>query len=316
MNPLDRKLLLVAGKGGVGRTTVAIALGIAAGQLGRRAAVVELYGNASVGPRFGLAGRSYRPRPIAPNVDTFSLTPWECLDDFGRQKLRVNALVRVLFHNAVFRAFVDAVPGMHDLFQLGKLNHLAMTPEADDPSYDLIVVDAPATGHGLTLLSAAESIRDVVGGGLIADEADLIRRSLHDPTSTGIVLVTLPDELPVNESLELVDQLGPRADLLAATVVNQVRRLDLPVSGWPDVEAVLRARGHADVAALGASVIRVAERQDRALSRLHDGLRRAAPSLQVPIIPFGRIEPREVRASDHPALAAELLSALGLSETP
>jgi anion-transporting ArsA/GET3 family ATPase len=312
----DRKLLLVAGKGGVGRTTVAITLAIAAGQLGKRAAVVELYGASAIGPRFGLPGRTYEPRPIAPNVDTFSLTPWECADDFARQKLRVNALVRVLFHNAMFRAFVDAVPGLHDLFQLGKLNHLASTPEADDPNYDLIVVDAPATGHGLTLLDAASSMREVVGSGLVADESDLIRGLLHDPTRTGLVLVTLPDALPVNETLELVAQLEGRSALVAGAVVNQVRRVVLPGHGADVVTASLRARGAGHLADLAERAVATAERQDRAIARLRDALAAAAGPVPPPVVPLRRIEPQELKPTDAPKLANELLIALGYEGEP
>lgn len=309
MNLLHRKLLLVAGKGGVGRSTVAITLALAAGRLGLRAAVIELYGSATVGPRFGLPDRTYEPRAIAPNVDTFSLTAYECLDDFGRQKLKVNALVRVLFHNRVFRAFVDAVPGLHDLFQLGKINHLASTPSAGDPNYDILVLDAPATGHGLTLLNAADSMHEMVGGGLVADEADLIRALLHDPDRTGLVLVTLPDVLPVNESLELLDQLGPRLDLLAAAVVNQVRDLDLPPHGWPQVEQILYERGADGLRELGAAAVATADRQGQAIARLQAELTRRV-SGPIPTLKLPRIEPRELRGSDHPDLADALLAGI------
>jgi len=310
---LDRKLLLVAGKGGVGRTTVAIALAMAAGRTGRRAAVVELYGTDAVGPRFGMAGRSYLPRPIAPNVDTFSLTPYECLDDFGRQKLRVNALVRVLFHNRVFRAFVDAVPGLHDLFQLGKLNHLASTPSAEDPNYDLLVLDAPATGHGLTLLAAAESMQEMVGGGLVADEAQLIRELLHDPARTGIVLTSLPGVLPINESLELVEQLGAHRRLVSAAVINQVRALPLPAAPLDPVADLLRARGANSLAALGEGARATASRQQRAEERLREGLDEAGLT-SIPVLSLARVEPREVIASDHEALAQQLLAQLDRAE--
>lgn len=312
MKLFDRKVLLVAGKGGVGRTTVAITLAMAAGELGKRAAVIELYGSASIPPRFGLADRSFQPRAISPNVDTFSLTPYECLDDFGRKKLRVNALVRVLFHNRVFRAFIDAVPGLHDLFQLGKLNHLITTPSTDDPPYDLLVIDAPATGHGLTLLAAAESMKEMVGGGLVADEAELIRALLHDPERTGLVLVTLPDELPVNESLELVGQLGVHRQLLAAAVVNQVRDLRLPDHGWEEVEQVLNARGAPALASLGRSAIKTKDRQEHAIERLRSALHGDG----VPTCSLPRIEPREVRTSDHATLSAAMVAQLRTEEGP
>lgn len=305
-DPLDRKLLFVVGKGGVGRTSVAITLALAAGLRGKRAAVIELYGNDQVPDRFDLPGRSFLPQPIAPGVDTLSLTPYECLDDFGKKKLKVSALVRVLFHNRVFHAFVDAVPGLHDLFQLGKLNHLVTTPDSGDPQYDLVIVDAPATGHGLTLLASARSMGDMVGSGLVSEESAMIAELLEDPERTGLVLVTLPDELPVNESLELVDQLGERRDLLAGFVVNQVRDLDVPdEADWDALASALRDRGDEALARLGDSLVHAADHQQDAVRRMRvEGPEHAG--FDVPTWEIPRIEPRELTKADLPELAKVL----------
>lgn len=305
---LDRKLLLVVGKGGVGRTTVAITLALAAGLQGKRAVVVELYGNDQVARRYGLGERSYAPRPLAPHVDTMSLTAYECLDDFGRSKLKVNALVHMLFHNKVFRTFIDSVPGLHDLFQLGKINNLAATPGPDDPVYDIVIIDAPATGHGLTLLNAAGSMRDMVGGGLVFDESNLIEELLDDTDRTGLVMVTLPQELPVNEGLQLVDELAERRRLMAAVVVNQVRDFGLPrAPQWSEI------RRHLDpddpLLDLGDDATAALAEQVDCLARLQleAPLRAGHP---VPTYCLSRIEPRELRAADLPVLAADLLRQL------
>lgn len=310
MNVFARRLLFVIGKGGVGRTTVAITLALAAAERGQRVGVLELYANDQVARRYQLPGRDYAPRAIAPGVHTQSLTPNECLDDFGKQKLKVGALVRVIFHNRVFRAFVDAVPGLHDVFQLGKVNALATDPAPSDPIYDLIIIDAPATGHGLTLLQAPESMREMVGGGLVADESQLIEDLLHDPARTGLVLVTLPDELPVNESLELVEGLGSRQDQLVAAVVNQMRDLDHPdVDTWPGVRAALQADGRDALARVGQDLIALRSRQHDAMDRLSEDLPRLL-GRPVPILRQQRIEPRELHKDDLPALAEQLLAGL------
>jgi anion-transporting ArsA/GET3 family ATPase len=308
---LDRRLLLVVGKGGVGRTSVAITLALAAGLQGKRAIVVELYGNDQVARRYGLGERSYIPRAIAPNVDTMSLTPYEGLDDFGRQKLKVNALVHLLFHNRVFRAFIDSVPGLHDLFQLGKINHMVASPDPDETAYDLVVIDAPATGHGLTLLAAAESMRDMVGGGLMFDEANLIEELLDDPARTGLVLVTLPQELTVNEGLQLIDQLEDRRRMLAGVVVNQVRTFALPTA--PDWETVRAALDPDDpLLELGDDTCSAAREQADCLERvsLEAPLRAGRPA---PTYRLARVEPRELRATDLPILAQSLLDQIDAS---
>jgi anion-transporting ArsA/GET3 family ATPase len=307
VSPLDRKVLIVIGKGGVGRTTVACTLALAAGQQGKRAAVIELYGNDQIAHRFALGKRSYTPRRIGPNVDTFSLTAYECLDDFGRRKLKVNALVRVLFHNRVFRAFVDAVPGLHDLFQLGKIHHLATEPSRDEPKYDLVVIDAPATGHGLTLLSAAQSMREMVGGGLVSDESGNIAELLRDERQTGLVVVSLPDTLPVNESLELIDALADRSKLLCGVVINQVRDVELPASmQWTEVEHRLHGAGRAGLIELGRDRVHTFERQRAATDRMRVEAQ-ARTGRAVPIWSLGRIEPRELHRDDLPGLATSLL---------
>jgi len=305
-----RRLLFVVGKGGVGRTTTAIALGLAAARQGKRVGVLELYGNDQVARRFHLGERAYTPRAIADNVLTQSLTPHECLDDFGKQKLRVGALVRVLFHNRVFRAFVDAVPGLHDVFQLGKINALVTDPAPEDPKYDLVIIDAPATGHGLTLLQAAGSIGEMVGGGLVGDESKLIEELVHDPARTGLVLVTLPDELPVNESMELLAGLGERRDQVLATVVNQVRDLDTPSEPpWDTVAAALEQVGAPDMVRVGQDLLAVQQRQRDALDKLDQALPQVL-GRPCPVLHQARIEPGELSAADLPDLADQLLDQL------
>src|SRR5690606_25201964 len=108
MSLLDRRLIVVTGKGGVGRSTAAAALAHAAAASGRRVAVAELNGQATLAALHGLDGRSYAPRPMAPGVDTLSLTGMDALDDFGRRRLKVGALVHLLFQNRVIAAFLDA----------------------------------------------------------------------------------------------------------------------------------------------------------------------------------------------------------------
>ena len=313
MSLFQQRLLFVVGKGGVGRTTVALTVAIAASLRGQRVGLLELYGNNEVGRHYGLAERSYAPRQLVPGVQTQSLTPYECLDDFGRQKLKVGALVKVLFNNRVFHAFVDAVPGLHDLFQLGKVNNLVVNPHRSDPVYDLIVIDAPATGHGLTLLDAAGSMSDMVGGGLVGDEANEMKELLHDPGRTGLILATLPDELPVNESLELVESLGARKEQLIGAVVNQVRDLDTPAAPpWATLRDRIDDPALRDV---GDELTALADRQRRACAKLAAELSPMAGH-NVPIIELPRIEPQELRPTDLPVLARIFAEAYAVGGRP
>lgn len=241
---LNHRLVVVTGKGGVGRTSLAAALGLLAGRSGRRAAVIELSGVSEVAEAFGLPGRSYAPREAGPRVDTFSLTSRECLDDFASRKLGLGFVARRLVNNRVTRAFVDAVPGLHDLQQLGKVENLITEPRPDEPQYDVVILDAPATGHGLTLLAAARSMREMTRVGPFADLARNIEAFLADPERTAVVLATLPEALPVHESLELAGALAEDGASLAGVVVNQIHPPALPDRPpWTDVRPTLVAAG-------------------------------------------------------------------------
>ncbi|TNE92898.1 MAG: hypothetical protein EP330_00525 [Deltaproteobacteria bacterium] len=278
----DRRLIVVTGKGGVGRTTTACAIAVAAAQAGKRVCIAELAGLARVPEVFGKQGRSYAPREMAPGVDTISLSALDCMDDFGTRRLKVQALVRLVFHNRLTGAFLDAVPGLPDMQQLGKIRHLIEEPAPHDPSYDLIVLDAPATGHGLTLLDAARSLGEMTRVGPFYEETQLIVQLLTDAERTAILLVTLGEELPVNESLDLVEGLGEDRARLTAVIANQVRRRPLPPAPpWSEVRDWLRDQPELSDLADHAHQTWMA--QERALSRL-------ATAVDLPVARLPRLE--------------------------
>lgn len=283
MSLFERELIIVTGKGGVGRTTAACAIALAAAKDGKRVCIAELAGLGRVPEMFGLPGRSYEPQQCAPGVDTISLSALDCLDDFGTRRLKIHALVRLVFHNRLTGAFLDAVPGLHDMQQLGKIRHLLEESGPDD-GYDLIVLDAPATGHGLTLLDSARSLGEMTRVGPFFEETQLIVQLLSDPSRTALVLVTLGEELPVNESLEMVHALSEDRDRLAAVVANQVRTQPLPSTPpWPEVEAALLASHQVELAQLAAQAHATYESQERALGRLQTEL--SLPVVRLPHLP-------------------------------
>jgi len=308
MRLLDRRMIIVAGKGGVGRTTTAVCLGLAAAARGKRVAVVELHGASGIPELWGLGPRQYEARALAPGLDTFSMTPGEALDDFASRRLKVDALVRMVFHNRVAEAFLDAVPGLHDLIQLGKLKSLLVHEYARDLRYDLIIIDAPATGHGLTLLGSPRNMAEMTRVGPFYDEAKQIEATLNDPSFAALVLVTLPEELPVNESLQLAEELGPDQKLLAGVVVNQVLQNPLPAGlTWPRMREVLETGTHPGIPPLLGLAERTADRyraQYRSIDRLVEGL----PTVLGRTIPVGRLHRTSgaPQRTDLPELASGL----------
>lgn len=309
---LDRRLLLVTGKGGVGKTTVSTALALAAARTGRRACVIELSGQEKVPLWLGLGGRQFRPRPIAEGCDVISLTAMECLEDFGHRKLHLGPLTSVVLGGRVMTAFVDTLPGFHDLLQLGKIENMITEPKSGDTAYDLIVVDAPATGHGATLLQAAQTMTSLTRVGPFHDLAQTIARLLTDTARTGVVVVTLPEELPVSETLDLVDLVDEAApNSLATVVVNQARPRALPSDGFDEVRAAVAA---IDPTGALVSLLDGASDRDRALLQAFDTLRAgllerlgvAPPIVSLPRLPHG-----DLTRDDAFALAAVLGRHLG-----
>jgi anion-transporting ArsA/GET3 family ATPase len=276
----DHRLLIVAGKGGVGRTTMAAALGLAAARSGRRAVVVELNGMGHVHELFG-AQRCYEPTKVAEGLHLRSMSTWECLEDFGQRKLRVGRLVARVLSARVIRSFIDAVPGLHDLLQLGKVENMLSDPAAGDPEWDVAILDAPATGHGLTLLSAARTMHGMTRVGPFAELAHVIEAFLDDPGKAGLMLTTLPEPLPVQESLELVERLGVDRRLLVGAIANQMVRRPVPASPpWSEVRGHLAEIGDVDLDSVAALV----DAQLEHYAVQQEAVRRLASSLSEPTL--------------------------------
>ncbi len=283
-----RRLLVVTGKGGVGRTTVTAALGLAAAQAGLRTVVVELSGQDRLASVFGRSPR-YAPQPVAPGLDLRSLTAPACVADFAERKLRVPSLLRWVFENRLMTGFVDAVPGLHDLVQLGKIENMLFEPLEGEPQWDLCVLDGPATGHGLTLLSGARALQEATAAGPFHDLAEIIAGLLSRPADTSVVLVTLPELLPVHESVELAAALAADAMPVSAVVCNRVPptwpaqpALDAVLAALPNTPGGDLLRSLAEHAAAQAA------RADVALDALSRGgltaPRRSLPDLPHPTL--------------------------------
>ena len=201
---LDKRFVIIAGKGGVGKTTVSLILGRLAASKGRRTLVClcnapprysDLLGGAAVGSAI---------RRLAFNLDVVNLEPRAAQEEYGMQKLRNRTLHRLVFSSRVVRAFLDAVPGLAEWALIGKATYHAMETVHGRPVYDLVLFDSPATGHGLDILSLPRAIASAVPGGQMREEALLRRRLLEDPDRCEVIPVTLAEEIPVNETVEFV----------------------------------------------------------------------------------------------------------------
>jgi anion-transporting ArsA/GET3 family ATPase len=248
---LARRLLLVTGKGGTGKTSVAAALGRLAADSGVRTLVVEL-GHAPVLPdllcakRARPSGNPLRdPQPAGPNLFTLRLIPEEALLEYLELQLRVRMVARGIVGNAGFRRFLEAAPGWRELITLGKLWHMVTREDArGKPLWPLIVIDAPATGHGLTLLSTPTVILDTVRLGPLRRNTDLVQALLTDASRTLVLTVSLLEELPVNETLELRARVRELGLGLGPVIANGVE----PPLALADAERVLEVVSTLDAA--------------------------------------------------------------------
>src|SRR3954468_7111410 len=268
------RLLYVSGKGGVGKSTVAAALGLAAARRDLRTVVAEVHRRTDV-----------EHAVLAAGADHVSIDPEEGMEEYLVDQLPVRALADVLTGSRAFLYLAAATPGLRELLTAGKVWELAQdkrrTPGAQP--YDLVVVDAPATGHGIAVLAAPRTFATAARVGPIARQGGIIDQMLSDPAQTAVVAVTTPEELPVNETLALRDALREQVGLdLALVVVNGVRPDRFTEAEAKALRAVDGAPGRVALAAHAH-----ARAQRAQVARLRRGLVGEVPMLRVPYNPAG-----------------------------
>jgi len=193
----------VTGKGGVGKSTVATALGIAAARRGLRTIVAELSGQARAARTFGVAAPSGEEVRLAENLHALSVDMEQAMEEYLHE--RAGRVGDLLAASRAFHAFAHATPGMRELLTIGKAWELAQDRRrvAGTQPYDLVIVDAPATGHALGALRTPATFAEIARVGPIAHQGRTIDATLRDPAQTAVVAVALPEEMPVTETLAL-----------------------------------------------------------------------------------------------------------------
>ena len=237
----QQRLLIVTGKGGTGKTTVAAALGMLAARQDLDTVVIEV-GDTSLLPRLlckdheslkGDGGRS--PVQVAPHLFTLRIVPEVALTEYLELQFKVRRIVRLVVRNQGFRRLLDAAPGWRALITLGKLWHLQSQMDSGRPRWPLLIVDGPATGHGLSFLSVPNVVMETVRIGPLRRHTDWVQELLKDASRTLVLAVTLPEELPVSETLELCERIRELGMTLGPVIANAVE----PAPDLTDLEPIL-----------------------------------------------------------------------------
>ncbi|MEZ5332494.1 MAG: ArsA-related P-loop ATPase [Thermoanaerobaculia bacterium] len=290
--PGHRELLLVTGKGGVGKSTVAAALTLALAAGGRRCLLLEADRRESAHEHLGTAPSGGSILPAGERTWLQNLEPETVLDRLVARRLGGGLLARKVVGSALYRSFAAGAPGLGSLALLGHALELVSGEVEGAPPVDCVVVDAPASGHAVGMLSAARLVREAVGSGPVAELAGRVETWIGDAERCGVVVITLAEEMPVTETLELLAALraetGRAADLVVANALfpPAAEPVEEPVPLW----------------------VRRRRLQEEELERLAAGW--AGPRAELGLLP---LRPAEGLAS---ALAERLAAALGSEGLP
>jgi anion-transporting ArsA/GET3 family ATPase len=279
---LERRLIFVTGKGGVGKSAVATALGLLAARHGRRTIVAELASQHRIGETFDRDPAPFEEIELADGLFTISIDPESAMEEYLRVK--TGAVGQALGSSRLFHAFAMATPGMRELLSIGKVWELAQLQRRTSGAdvYDLVIVDSPAAGHGLGILRTPRTFAEIARVGPIAHQAQTISATIADEGFTSVIAVSTASEMPVSETLWLDEALRVDGLGLDAVIVNALYPDRFSDEDRTELERARgRARSPLTGAALGAALSEHARARAQAeqLQRLRDGLGACGPPL-------------------------------------
>jgi anion-transporting ArsA/GET3 family ATPase len=212
----ERSLLLVSGKGGVGKSAVAAALCIIAARNGLSVLAVSMTEDPGLANHLGLDRLPYDPQEVRPGIHALTIDRARALDEYIRLQLHAPRVAPLGPVARGLNALAETVPGIRDIITIGKALY-----EAGKPTWDVVIADAPPLGQLASYLRAPVTIAGLVPVGRVRDQALRYERQLSDPEHTGIILVATPEELPVVETTESIDEIARYVQLLGV-ITNRV----------------------------------------------------------------------------------------------
>lgn len=309
LGPLERQILFITGKGGVGKTTVASAFALLAAQEGRRTLLCELDGRNDIHCRFDTGPLAFEERQVARELWAMSMDTEQSLAEYLRLFVRLPLAGRLGPVAKAFDFVATAAPGVREILTIGKICW-----EAREGGWDTIVVDASATGHIVGQLAAPQSINELVKVGLIRQQTGWMLDILSDHSRTGAVVVATPEEMPVQEAVELVDRIETDTPVgLTAVLANRVlpelfgrgeEEVFSKLSEPSQASLLEREAGDGVATVLRAARLAVALRRASAthLAELRKAVRLTVPMIYLPFL---------FDSADGLAATTELAAALG-----
>lgn len=291
---LDRRLLFFTGKGGVGKSTVAAATAVHAAEHGKRVLLVEVDDKGNAAALFEHAPVGFDPVEVHPGVHAMQMRTEASLREYLKVNLRVPVFGRLgpIAHMLEFVA--NAAPGVKEILTIGKICWEVRESIEGRADWDLVVVDAAATGHVVAQLDSPRAIRELVQVGPVRTQTEWMMELLADPSITALNVVTTPEEMPINETIELVTTVRDELQVpLGVIVVNRVlpeplTRTDAPVFAAlrtaAGTDALREVVGEGAEAVLDATGLAIALRRSRAvhLTRLREEL--DLPTINLPYL--------------------------------
>lgn len=239
---LSRRLWIISGKGGVGKTTLAAALGLVASRNGKRVLVAEVEGKHALAALFDSGVLTHTPVRLDQNLYGMSISPDKSLEEYFQDQLHLGRIAKPIVSSQVLDYVTHAAPGLRDILMLGKMWHEAKRKH----DYELIILDTAAAGHAVSMLRSPQGFLHAVPVGPLATQARRIVEWLQDPEEVSILLAALAEEMPVNETIETTQLLEERVGMDVAAVLMNM--LYPPISENPDVTARIEGfRGPSDL---------------------------------------------------------------------
>jgi anion-transporting ArsA/GET3 family ATPase len=310
----DRRLLVVVGKGGVGKTTVACLLGRLAAQSGKRTLIAEVDGAGRAARLLGVepAGLG-EARPVQPGLSVMSVEGSSALAEYLQIIFPVKRVIQAVFQSRIYQYFVAAAPGLKELMTIGKIWYEAdrIDNATGKRMWDVVVLDAPATGHSLQYLGMPRAANQMFSAGLVGRESQRLVDLLTDPQRTAVNLVTTAEEMPVNETMEMYVRLRDELQMpMGVLIANRVHHADFDQSAVNKLAAKLDHLRDARERALVQETL-ARGREEAGWSAINQSyLDRLRKDIDLPMLELPYVFSEEFGSDDVRVLAEHLASSL------